>query len=297
MKCQKCDHIGFDHLSQCTKCGADLTQTRQLLGFSSLASNVPFLLGSLLGKADKEQNKSTGVLLQKDTREDSDGIHMLEGFELSDDLDQKELDVQILEDSEGELPLIPSVASDDEGTISMTSPLQGEDFGLSLSFDDSDELVLEPEFILQEDPLLPVVELQEKDREDLGDMDELTLEDFVEHFSLETPEPPKASSRKTSRAKKPAKGAKDTKVPDIPDIPDVHDVMADDLTLTSIDPEVEVLLDDPSLEEGILEFELEEIDFDALTLEVEEPSSEAHQESGADSQKSSQAGASKKNDP
>jgi len=48
MKCHKCGFVGFDHLSQCKKCGADLTAIRERLGFSALKSEVPFLLGTLL---------------------------------------------------------------------------------------------------------------------------------------------------------------------------------------------------------------------------------------------------------
>jgi hypothetical protein len=48
MKCQKCGFVSFDYLSQCKKCGADLTAVREKLGFSALKSDVPFLLGTLL---------------------------------------------------------------------------------------------------------------------------------------------------------------------------------------------------------------------------------------------------------
>jgi hypothetical protein len=48
MKCQKCGFVSFDYLSQCKKCGTDLTAVREQLGFSALKSETPFLLGSLL---------------------------------------------------------------------------------------------------------------------------------------------------------------------------------------------------------------------------------------------------------
>ncbi len=53
MKCHKCGFVGFDHLSQCKKCGADLTAIRERLGFSALKSEVPFLLGTLLAGGGK----------------------------------------------------------------------------------------------------------------------------------------------------------------------------------------------------------------------------------------------------
>jgi len=58
MKCQKCGFVSFDYLSQCKKCGADLREVRELLGFSALKSEVPFLLGTLLkngGRSDRVQ--------------------------------------------------------------------------------------------------------------------------------------------------------------------------------------------------------------------------------------------------
>jgi hypothetical protein len=48
MKCDKCGFVSFDYLSECRRCSADLTGTRELLGFSTLKSEVPFLLGALL---------------------------------------------------------------------------------------------------------------------------------------------------------------------------------------------------------------------------------------------------------
>jgi hypothetical protein len=57
MKCQKCGFVSFDYLSQCKKCGADLTGVRELLGFSALKSEVPSLLGTLL----KNGGKSDGI--------------------------------------------------------------------------------------------------------------------------------------------------------------------------------------------------------------------------------------------
>ena len=48
MKCDQCGFVSFDYLSECRRCSADLTGTREQLGFSSLKSEVPFLLGALL---------------------------------------------------------------------------------------------------------------------------------------------------------------------------------------------------------------------------------------------------------
>jgi hypothetical protein len=66
MKCQKCGYVSFDYLSQCKKCGADLTAARGLLGFSELKSEVPSLLGALLrddGKSDGTQAKAAAEVV------------------------------------------------------------------------------------------------------------------------------------------------------------------------------------------------------------------------------------------
>jgi len=60
MKCQKCGFVSFDHLSKCTKCRADLTAVRQGLGFSAFKSEPPFLLGTLLVGAGKNDMAITG---------------------------------------------------------------------------------------------------------------------------------------------------------------------------------------------------------------------------------------------
>jgi hypothetical protein len=80
MKCQKCGYVSFDHLSQCKKCGGDLTAARGLLGFSAVKSEVPSLLGALLregGKGDGTQGKAVaeapGI-----TEVDSSGLHLPE---------------------------------------------------------------------------------------------------------------------------------------------------------------------------------------------------------------------------
>jgi hypothetical protein len=53
MKCQKCGFVSFDYLSQCKKCGANLSAVRELLGFSAVKSEVPCLLGALLRNGER----------------------------------------------------------------------------------------------------------------------------------------------------------------------------------------------------------------------------------------------------
>ena len=63
MKCDKCGFVSFDYLSECRRCSADLTGTREQLGFSTLKSEVPFLLGALLrggGQRDGPTERAWG---------------------------------------------------------------------------------------------------------------------------------------------------------------------------------------------------------------------------------------------
>lgn len=48
MKCSKCGFVSFDYLSECGKCGTDLADTREALGFDAAKPAVPFFLGALL---------------------------------------------------------------------------------------------------------------------------------------------------------------------------------------------------------------------------------------------------------
>lgn len=48
MRCQKCGFIGFDHLSECSVCGDDLSSIRENLGFLRSKPTAPCFLGALL---------------------------------------------------------------------------------------------------------------------------------------------------------------------------------------------------------------------------------------------------------
>jgi hypothetical protein len=54
MRCHKCGYISFDHLSECKKCGVDLTGTRDKLGMAPVKPSEPFLLGGLLKDYKKD---------------------------------------------------------------------------------------------------------------------------------------------------------------------------------------------------------------------------------------------------
>lgn len=103
MRCPKCGFNSFDYLSECRKCGADLTKTRQELGFKSGKPAMPFLLERLLKEhkdAEPDANKATeldafadlqhpSLALEddlsispgtaKDTAEDAGGIDFFDG--------------------------------------------------------------------------------------------------------------------------------------------------------------------------------------------------------------------------
>lgn len=48
MKCTKCGYVSFDYLSECRKCGANLLQVRDGLGFGSAKPAVPSFLAGML---------------------------------------------------------------------------------------------------------------------------------------------------------------------------------------------------------------------------------------------------------
>ncbi len=62
MRCPKCGYNSFDYLSQCKKCGTDLTKTRHELGMHHIKPTNPFLLGTLLKDSSKPQAKEEKVL-------------------------------------------------------------------------------------------------------------------------------------------------------------------------------------------------------------------------------------------
>ncbi|NLI83090.1 MAG: hypothetical protein GX443_15610 [Deltaproteobacteria bacterium] len=60
MKCHACGFIGFDHLSQCSKCGTDLSAVRDKLGFTAAKPSVPCFLAALLSNLDQGTPLNTG---------------------------------------------------------------------------------------------------------------------------------------------------------------------------------------------------------------------------------------------
>jgi len=62
MRCPKCGYNSFDYLSQCKKCGTDLTKTRHELGMLHIKPTNPFLLGTLLKDSSETQAKEEKVL-------------------------------------------------------------------------------------------------------------------------------------------------------------------------------------------------------------------------------------------
>lgn len=48
MRCEKCGYISFDYLSECRKCGVDLTSIRDALGYLPFKPEIPSFLSSLM---------------------------------------------------------------------------------------------------------------------------------------------------------------------------------------------------------------------------------------------------------
>jgi len=124
MKCHKCGFVGFDHLSQCKNCGADLTAIRERLGFSGLKSEVPFLLGTLLaGVGGNEILKGSA---------EGESVNLDFGYDSMESLSSMPEAVG-LEQSAGE----PAIASDADMEPQETG---GDDFIIELSDDDLEDL-------------------------------------------------------------------------------------------------------------------------------------------------------------
>jgi hypothetical protein len=121
MKCQKCGYVSFDYLSQCKKCGADLTTVREKLGFSALKPEVPSLLGALLRDGVKTNRMQGGGAAEAGDKveESASGPHRLEM-------------------SGPEQPVVkPSQASESEPTHARTS---ADELVIELSEDDLEAL-------------------------------------------------------------------------------------------------------------------------------------------------------------
>lgn len=60
MRCPKCGYSSFDYLSECSKCHADLSKTRQELGFNGVKPTMPAWLGSLLKEPRDSKMQDAG---------------------------------------------------------------------------------------------------------------------------------------------------------------------------------------------------------------------------------------------
>ena len=78
MKCQECGFVSFDYLSECRRCGADLTEIRERLGFSTLKSEVPFLLGALLKDGGRRDQLKDRVVagIENQSKESASGLDL-----------------------------------------------------------------------------------------------------------------------------------------------------------------------------------------------------------------------------
>ncbi len=82
MRCQKCGFVSFDYLTECKKCGVDLTATRDLLGYLSIKPSSPFFLEAILAnRAASPVGSAAGIGAAVDAANLS-----LADMELEDDL-------------------------------------------------------------------------------------------------------------------------------------------------------------------------------------------------------------------
>ncbi|MDY6910273.1 MAG: hypothetical protein SWC40_10100 [Thermodesulfobacteriota bacterium] len=110
MKCIKCGYTSFDHLSECKKCGINLSDARESLNLPAMEPSVPFLLGALLDGRDSTgsgEQESAAVEAQADVIE---SIEMLS----LDSPETEELTLELI-DEEDEGPSGEGVSGD--GTV------------------------------------------------------------------------------------------------------------------------------------------------------------------------------------
>lgn len=282
MKCHKCNHISFDHLSQCRKCGVDLSETRTSLGFTTLSPQVPFLLGLLVGKGEQAQAEGGDESAAKDGQDDfavidmEDGLDLLDGHasEVSSEQKGKESPSGGGKNS-GEFALSSLAPQEDEAPDDIISFAEdSEELDLSLSFeeDDDDEFFSSSALDLQEEEGLSGVDLHEKARRDPGDPEEWSLKSLEEEFDLESPETASSSNSKDSRrsGKKSGEAEKDM-------------------------GHLEDLFTPPgSKDQEPTELALEEIHFEELFLEAKEGEKPENEKAKGASKRNSRAGSSRK---
>lgn len=84
MKCHKCGYTSFDYLSECKKCGVDLTSVRDGLGFWAVKPTVPFFLGLLL------KDQAGGVTPGREALMGETPAETLPEIEFDDNFDMEE---------------------------------------------------------------------------------------------------------------------------------------------------------------------------------------------------------------
>lgn len=280
MKCHKCNHISFDHLSQCRKCGVDLSETREALGFAAFNPSAPFLLGSLLGKLEQTQVERADDSGSGEASEDFAVIDMEDGFDLLnvDDSDAYGTGREDrLASGRTKEPIESSMFSpagrQDAGSDEVISFVQdSEDLDLSLSFEVDDDLSSNGDWIIQEEEPLSGLEVGEKSHADSGDTEKPVLEGLEEELRMEGQEAPSSpGSTQHGQAREKSRKAQGD----------------------ALDAE-QVSIPSEAKDREVLEFELEEIDLDALFLEGEEAETSQSKQSSGVSKKKARAGTSRR---
>ncbi len=209
MKCHKCNHISFDHLSQCRKWGVDLSETRTSLGFTTLSPQVPFLLGLLVGKREQAQIEEADESAAKEAQDDFAVIDMEDGLDLLDGHDSEASSEQKEEGSPSrggedsrEFASSPLARQEDESPDNIISFVEdSEELDLSLSFEeeDDDEFFSSSALDLREEQDFSGVDLHEKGSPDAGDPEEWSLESLDDELMLESSEATSFSGSKNPR--------------------------------------------------------------------------------------------------
>lgn len=149
MRCSKCGYYSFDYLSQCKKCGIDLSKIRQDLGFMDVEPKLPFSLDALLagGGTDGEINFGGSLGAAADTMQ---GTLILGPSDEVGALDLNDTELHLPDLAEEDIGLISLELEDDNITIelpddgSVGKAAAKKGLEETLAFDASPDISLQP---------------------------------------------------------------------------------------------------------------------------------------------------------
>jgi hypothetical protein len=203
MKCVKCGYISFDHNTECSKCGRDMTPDQQKLGLLNFMPDPPSLLGALTGEADESLVGLPGAAQGIEAAEPDVDVSLDEVpaeaeeemvFDEGEDLDislEPEQEIEVAEEegfeieepvSDTDLEVGEDEISLDLGDMAIEEPAEALDSAEGLGEEEGELTVDLDDFSLEAPSAADELEVEQpvKEDEDIGiDLDSFEL-DFEE---------------------------------------------------------------------------------------------------------------------